>query len=146
MAFGSVVLPLSTPPSPYLSVPGGGKALSHNPPVRKSSRLHRLSHKRDFERLQRLGRTYRGQFLSLRLGRNQEGVVRVGFAIAKRLGKAVERNRLRRRLREVLRLSTVAPGWDILVIAREDAVHQNYHALKVEVEGLLRQAGALQEG
>lgn len=108
--------------------------------------VQRLSHKRDFDRLQRVGRTYRGRFLSLRLGRNREGVVRVGFAIAKRLGKAVERNRLRRRLREAVRLSPVAPGWDILVIAREDAVHQGYHTLKAELEGLLRQAGALQGG
>lgn len=92
-----------------------------------------------------MGRIYYGRFLSLRMAPNREGAVRVGFAIAKRLGKAVERNRLRRRLREGLRLSPIAPGWDILVIARGDAVRQNYHTLKAELEHLLRQAGALQE-
>ena len=126
---------------PQSPSPCGGEAL-----LSKPQGLQRLSHKRDFDRLQRLGRTYHGRFLSLRLGRNQEGTVRVGFAIAKRLGKAVERNRLRRRLREILRLSHIALGWDILVIAREDAVHQDYHTLRAEVENLLRQAGALQGG
>lgn len=131
---------------PQSPSPSGGEASLPKPPWGTAPGLQRLSHKRDFDRLQRVGRTYRGRFLSLRLGRNQEGVVRVGFAIAKRLGKAVERNRLRRRLREAVRLSPVAPGWDILVIAREDAVHQDYHTLKAEVENLLRQAGALQGG
>ncbi|GBD11493.1 Ribonuclease P protein component [bacterium HR23] len=109
-------------------------------------RLQRLSRKRDFEFLHRRGRTYHGRFLSLRLVRNNLGEVRVGFALAKRLGKAVERNRLKRRLREGLRLSPITPGWDILVIAKEDAVRQNYHTLKAELERLLRQAGALQGG
>lgn len=106
-------------------------------------RLQRLSRQRDFSRLRRLGRSYHGPHLTIRAVRNEEGMVRVGFAISKKLGKAVERNRLRRRLREGLRLSPIVPGWDILVIPRGDAVKQTYHTLKAEMEDLLRRAGAI---
>ncbi|MCS7207705.1 MAG: ribonuclease P protein component [Dehalococcoidia bacterium] len=109
-------------------------------------RPQRLTHKRDFDRLQKTGRTYHGRFLFIRTAPNGEQTVRVGFAIAKRLGKAVERNRLRRRLREILRLSPLTPGWDILVVAKGDAVHQTYHTLRDDVGRLLRQAGILGEG
>ena len=65
------------------------------------------------------------------------------FLVGKRMGKAVVRNRLRRRLREAARLADAKAGWDILFIARRDASGADYHQLKQATENLLGRAGLL---
>jgi len=62
---------------------------------------------------------------------NRLGVNRVGITVSKKLGHAVVRNRVRRRLREVYRLheERFLPGWDIVVVARTKAVHADFKEL-----------------
>ena len=57
---------------------------------------------------------------------------RVGITVGKKLGKAVIRNRVRRRLREIYRTNELrlAPGWDIVVVARVKAVYARYSDLE----------------
>jgi ribonuclease P protein component len=62
---------------------------------------------------------------------------RYGFSVSRRLGKAVVRNRVRRLLREILRLSSLEPGWDIVFIARLAAANADYTALRESVAELL---------
>ena len=63
--------------------------------------------------------------------RNGRGVNRVGYTVSTRLGHAVVRNRVRRRLREIYRLNSPAlkDGWDIVVVARSRAVGAEYKKL-----------------
>ncbi len=68
---------------------------------------------------------------------------RFGFQVGKRLGGAVIRNRVKRRLREAVRLTSVKTGWDIVFIARRDAANANYHQLKRATEDLLNKARLL---
>ena len=68
---------------------------------------------------------------------------RCGFSISKRVGKAVTRNRVKRLLREILRLTPLKQGWDIVFIARPPAATADYTTLKKSVEGLLSRAGLL---
>jgi ribonuclease P protein component len=49
----------------------------------------------------------------------------------------VVRNRVRRLLREILRLSSLKPGWDIVLIARMATANANYATLSESVAGLL---------
>jgi ribonuclease P protein component len=65
---------------------------------------------------------------------------RYGFSVTRNIGKAVVRNRIRRLLREISRMTPVKPGWDIVFIARPEAVAADYHELKKSVEMLLRRA------
>jgi ribonuclease P protein component len=65
---------------------------------------------------------------------------RYGFSAAKEIGKAVVRNRVRRLLKEIARVTNVKPGWDIVFIARPTAAVADYHQLKKSMEKLLIRA------
>jgi ribonuclease P protein component len=97
---------------------------------------------RDFAALQTHGRTRSHPLLTIRLRRNELGRDRYGIATGKRLGSAVVRNRVRRRIREILRLMerSTSPGWDILVVARPGSVAASYADLAHAVERSIRPA------
>ena len=72
-------------------------------------------------------------------------VSRYGFSVSRRVGNAVVRNRTRRLLREIMRLTSLRPGWDIVFIARSMAATAGYATLGKSVVALLSQAKVLAE-
>ena len=76
---------------------------------------------------------------------NKTGKNRVGITVSKKLGKAVVRNRVRRRLREVYRLheERFTPGWDIVVVARSRCVEASFERLTGAYLSLAEKAGLL---
>jgi ribonuclease P protein component len=75
---------------------------------------------------------------------NGLGTSRYGFAVTKRVGKAVQRNRVKRLLREVMRLQSLKRGWDIVIIARSLAVNADYRELERVITKLLARAQLLE--
>ena len=73
---------------------------------------------------------------------NHLDVTRCGFVASGKLGKAVVRNRARRRLREAVRLCYrhISPGWDLVWIARPPILEADFQRVAAAVEELLRQA------
>lgn len=84
-------------------------------------------------------------FLVLYARKNHTPNNRVGITVSKKLGGAVIRNRVRRRLREVYRLSEArfAPGWDIVVVARSRCIKADFTALTNAYLSLAEKAGIL---
>lgn len=86
-------------------------------------------------------------YLVLYARKNRTGSNRVGVTVSKKLGGAVVRNRVRRRLREVYRLNeeAFAPGWDIVVVARSRSIHAAFSELTRAYLSLAEKAGILRE-
>lgn len=72
---------------------------------------------------------------------------RVGITVSKKLGGAVIRNRVRRRLREVYRLNEdrFTSGWDIVVVARSRCIKAEFETLTRAYLSLAEKAGILKE-
>ncbi|GAB4437995.1 MAG: hypothetical protein Kow0031_19840 [Anaerolineae bacterium] len=62
--------------------------------------------------------------------------------VSKKLGKAVRRNKIKRRIREAtrLRFEHISPGYDLVFIARQRAAQATYQQLAASVEALARRA------
>jgi ribonuclease P protein component len=105
-----------------------------------------LSRPRDFTTLQETGAVRSHPLLVVRFLRTDLETTRFGLATGRKLGGAVIRNRLRRRLREALRAlaPSFQPGWDVLIIARPALVNATHEDLTEAVARLLRRGGVLE--
>jgi ribonuclease P protein component len=104
-----------------------------------------LSHPQDFATLQREGTTRSNPLLLARFRRTGLETTRVGLATGRKLGNAVIRNRVRRRLREALRVMAPSfqPGWDVLIIARPSLVEADQDAMVGALRRVLERGGVL---
>ena len=91
---------------------------------------HSLKLNHIFQRLYRTSGQANG-YLVLYARKNRTDTNRVGITVGKKLGHAVVRNRVRRRLREVYRLNEdkFQAGWDIVVVARTRAIYADFNQL-----------------
>ena len=101
----------------------------------------------EFRRIYRKGKSVVSPYMVLYCQKNRQGRTRLGITVSTKLGKAVIRNRVRRRFREIWRLNQadMVPGWDIILVARVRAVEAPYEKLDKTYRKLLHEVGLLRE-
>jgi ribonuclease P protein component len=119
-------------------------------------RERRLRSSADFARVRRARRSFSAGSLTLGVARRTEvadisaaqpaALTRVGFTVGKRVGGAVTRNLVRRRLRELVRrrMRRFTAGWDLVVVARPTAAAATSRALALDLDTLLIRAKVLE--
>jgi ribonuclease P protein component len=107
----------------------------------------RLRRAEDFGRLRQVGVTQSHRLMVLSFAPNELPNNRYGFIVGKRTGKAVTRNRIRRRLREIMRMldPQLKPGFDIVLIARAPLAEQPFDAIMRTVSDLFRRVELFKE-
>jgi ribonuclease P protein component len=102
--------------------------------------LHRRS---EFLRVQQNGKRFRARCLLLLVIPGEAGT-RLGLTISRRVGNAVTRNRVRRRLREIVRTrpQLLLDGWDHVLVVFPEAAHNDFTGLRGELTCLLERARA----
>ena len=102
--------------------------------------MKRLRHRTDFRAAAAGQRASVGAFVVQARRRAEDGPVRIGFTVSRQVGNAVERNRVRRRLREMVRLSQgggMHDGHDYVLIGRRAALAAPFGQMRQELDAAL---------
>lgn len=99
-----------------------------------------LKQNHEFRRLYQKGKSAVSPYFAVYCRKNRREVSRLGITTGVKLGNAVKRNRVRRRIRELYRTneSRILPGYDIVVVARTRAVFARYSDLEHSFLKLLK--------
>jgi ribonuclease P protein component len=103
--------------------------------------MDRLRQRADFLAVANGARASSAAFVVQGLTRSDGGPVRVGFTVTKKNGTATERNRIRRRLRELVkRLEAMAmrPHTDYVLVGRRAALHSDFASMLDDLRAALR--------
>jgi ribonuclease P protein component len=103
--------------------------------------MERLKQRADFLAAATGSKAPTGPFVLQARPRLDDGPVRVGFTVSKRVGNSVIRNRVRRRLREIVRLSggaAMLAGYDYVLVGRRDALTMPFDKMTDEFARALR--------
>ena len=103
-------------------------------------RHHRLTGETRIGAVHRSGRSAANRLLVFRTNPNGLDHSRFCFVAGKRVGNAVVRNRVKRRLRELVRNSQIRPGWDVVIMARRGAGEAEFANLGDAVADLTRRS------
>ncbi|MBB6674405.1 ribonuclease P protein component [Cohnella nanjingensis] len=106
----------------------------------------RLRNREDFNRIYRQGRSFaNSQFVVYWRRKPDPGLFRLGISASSKLGGAVVRNRMRRMIKEIVRLnaSKIVEGTDMILIVRKPALSLPYIEMEKSILHVLRKAGLI---
>jgi ribonuclease P protein component len=106
----------------------------------------RLTRSLDYKRVRRTGKSFAHPLLVLIVAPAQDKLgVKIGITTGRSVGNAVDRNRAKRRLKALVDnyVSTIRPGWDIIIIARQPIVKAHFDSIRQALELQLNRSGVL---
>lgn len=106
-----------------------------------------LRNNRDFRIVYNKGKSYANKYLVMFYMKNNLGFNRVGFSVSKKLGKAVVRNKIKRRMKESYRLNSnrFKGGYDVVFLARIQAKSIDFAKIESAVLHLGKLAGLIKK-
>ena len=110
------------------------------------SKENRLKKKKDFERVFKLGKGCQEGFLFLKATKNNLEASRFGFIVSQKISKkAVVRNKVKRRLRAIIRknLPRIKKGLDIVLITRPGVENENFKSIEKNIDRIFTKAKIL---
>lgn len=108
--------------------------------------LNRLKKKKDFEKVFKLGKGVKQDFIALKLNRNGLENSRFGLVVSLKVSKkAVVRNKVKRRLREIIRarIKDIKKGFDVALIALPGSDTKDFEETKKLIEKLFKKVRIL---
>ncbi|HTM68755.1 MAG TPA: ribonuclease P protein component [Candidatus Binatia bacterium] len=105
---------------------------------------YRLTAEKDFAKLFAKGRAFQGRGVTVKAMRSRNEGPRIGFVVSTKVSKrAVVRNLVKRRMREIVRkrLPKLLGGVDMAILARSEAVTMDFQALERSIDDVLTKAG-----
>lgn len=101
---------------------------------------NRLRTNQDFLDIYRNGKNYWNRNLTIYVKKNNLEVSRFGYSITKKIGNSVERNKIRRKMKEIIRLNLdcIKQGYDIIIIPKKNTVDIKYKELENAILHLLK--------
>lgn len=110
------------------------------------NKTYRLTRREDFSHIYRHRKsTANHQFVVYYKKDHRNEHFRLGVSISKKVGNAVVRNLLKRRVKEIVwsMKEEIKPGYDFILIVRKPATEQDFHAMKKSVHHVLKRAGII---
>lgn len=112
-------------------------------------RKFRLSKSNEFKRVRRFGKSYAHPlivFIALR-GGDEQAFTRFAFSAGRSVGNAVQRNRAKRLMRAAVQsfLGRIAPGWEVVLLARKPLPEAHFTEVQQALAGLLKRSRLLME-
>ncbi len=108
-------------------------------------KMYRLRSNVEFKKVYKYGKNYWNRNLILYVNKNDLGYTRVGYSITKKIGNSVERNRIRRQMKEIYRLkfNLIKNNYDLIFIPKKNVVDLPYDKLESAMIHIMKLAKLL---
>ncbi len=106
---------------------------------------NRLRKNEDFKKVYKYGKNYYNRNLIMYVMKNELENTRIGFTVSKKVGNSVVRNRVKRRIKEIVRrnLRNIKEGYDIILIPKKNVSEINHKELENAIFHIFKLANVL---
>ena len=106
------------------------------------NRNNRLRKRYQYKYIYKSGKFLSEKAVTLHFVSSKTKFVKIGFAVTKKIGHAIKRNLVRRRLREIMRkhLPNIKENFNIIIVAKEQILDTEFLSLEKQIFNLLKRA------